>query len=65
MFKAQAEISSSQHEKGPLGPESQVEILKTFYFVSIVNKLESVFIQKIFDPNLTVLINIKHLDKTV
>ena len=43
-------------------------LLKTslgFYFVSNVNKLESVFSQKIFDPTSIVLINIKQLNKTV
>ena len=45
-----------------------IEILKTslrFYFMSNVNKLESVLSQKIFDPTSIVLINIKQLNKTV
>ena len=40
-------------------------LLDRFYSVTNVNKLESVFIQKIFDPTFTVLINIKQLNKTV
>ena len=42
-----------------------IETSLRFYFVSNVNNLKSVFSQKIFDPTLIVLINIKQLNKTV